>query len=114
MVKKSYELQMNWSRLKKQLIWAVGTSMEEEAPYSDLVKLLASQAFYYVKTEVNKLLDYRSEFEEMAGRSWNKMDGILNGQMRFDDSLNEHPWEETFPAYTLGRDPNTLDVIHRD
>jgi hypothetical protein len=114
MVKKSYELRMNWSRLKKQLIWCVGTSMEEEAPYSDLVKLLAGQAYYYLIVEVKKLTAPSEEFDEMAklaGEILSEVDGV---QMMFDDSLNEQPCEEPFPAYTLGRDPNTLDVIHRD
>lgn len=103
---------MNWSRLKKQLIWSVGTSMDEEAPYSDLVKLIADQAYYYVKTEVNKLVEYRAEFDDLAERAWHKMDGILDGQMSFDDSLNEQLCQDDFPAYTLGRDPKTLKPYH--
>jgi hypothetical protein len=114
MVKKSYELRMNWSRLKKQLIWAVGTSMDEEAPYSPLVKLLASQAYYYLKSEVESLL----ECDPIGQRNLeNALDVIAREegeQLGFDDSLNEHSCDEPFPAYTLGRDPNTLDVIHRD
>ena len=114
MVKKQYELRMNWSRLKKQLIWSVGTSMDEEAPYSDLVKLLAGLAYYYLMVETHKLVESDGEFDQMAklaGEILSEAEGI---QMTFDDSLNEHPYEEPFPAYTLGRDPNTLDVIHRD
>ena len=101
---------MNWSRLKKQLIWAVGTSMDEEAPYSDLVKTLASQAYYYLKYEVQR-------FAEPEGMVWTRqeiLDEAESRQLSFDDSLNEHSCDEPFPAYTLGRDPNTLDVIHRD
>jgi hypothetical protein len=114
MVKKAYELQMNWSRLKKQLFWAVGTSMDEEAPYSDLVKLLVKQAYYYLKSEVRQLHITSLAYE--TSKEYVNIEDYDYGQyeLELDDTLNEHPWEEQFPAYTLGRDPNTLDVIHRD
>ena len=105
---------MNWSRLKKQLIWAVGTSMDEEAPYSDLVKLIAGQAYYYVHEEVRELSLLSLEGEgDTSSIAIDRYAGFQK-EMEFDDSLNEHSCDEPFPAYTLGRDPNSLDVIHRD
>lgn len=99
MVKIPYELRMNWSRLQKELIWAVGTSMDEQAPYSDLVKLLAKQAYYYIKDDVNRLRDLGRDEEDWSIGMAKAVNGVSSGQLE----LNEQPCEEPFPAYTMGR-----------
>jgi hypothetical protein len=110
MVKKSYELRMNYSRLKKQLIWCIGTSLDEEAPYSDLVKMLARRAFVQVREDCKNLLQAAFDVDLDPNQQ-------IQQALWFDDTLNDEMWgnsEEPFPAYTLGRDPNTLEVIHKD
>jgi hypothetical protein len=74
---------------------------------------LSNTAFDHIMQAFNVILDIYVRGE--LGSRWRENDQFIlslegAAQLAFDE-LNDEKGEEPFPAYTMGRDPITLDAI---
>ena len=102
---------INQKRLRRQLKWAVETSLADDHNLEKVHILGLSNAGYdYILQAFRLLVDGWDKSEHDAGLIVSAMDMHHVLQMSFDE-VNDEKGEEPFPAYTMGRDPLTLDAI---
>lgn len=101
---------INQKRLRRQLKWAVETSLADRHGLDKVhIMTLSNTGFDHIMQAFNVMLDI------WVRGSINRDDQFIvslesAAQLAFDE-LNDEKGEEPFPAYTMGRDPITLDAI---
>ena len=118
MTESDFKLWINQKRLRRQLKWAVETSLADGHTLDKVHILGLSNAGYDHIMQAFSLLmggikkDDNHPFVVPA-----VMEAMRALQLSLDDfdedgnDANDAKGEEPFPAYTMGRDPITLDAI---
>lgn len=109
-----FKLWINQKRLRRQLKWAVETSLADGHTLDKVLILGLSNAGYdHIMQAFSLLVGGMKKDENHPFVVPAVMDAIRALQLSLDDfdELNDEKGEEPFPAYTMGRDPITLDAM---
>lgn len=111
MTNESFSSWINQKRLRRQLKWAVETSLADRHGLDKLhILALSNTGFDHIMHAFKVIL---GAWDRGMVPSFSDNENITLSshlQMAFDE-LNDEKGEEPFPAYTMGRDPLTLDPI---